>query len=814
MDIRPDNLSENKNLTKTESINKSESINKTKEQNLNKELLDYSQMLRDRNIEGTAINVTSLKYEEDLGRIERKMPDVYNKPFTGELSRAIGELANDRGKKSEYFLPVAELADKLISQDLDVAQKAQTLSLLLEKAAYYLNNRPGSIFSRQRRKRRTACEKLFSGAVRFLSDAPLDFWFPLKQKVDQLSENSVNGRQNPEARVIKQKLGYFLSDDFVSAAVAKDNLKKLPAGKKSKEVLDVYTKTEGIKALLTNKMPPYPGKKAGSKKLRAFEKEIFETGILISEYYRKLTDSCNKALDIAKLDEMTRKDIAAIRDDALHMGKVFANGIADFLEENNPDSNTTWQEALARKCSVIPQLRDTDVEKMGQGTSIVYKLEKDGETKYFKKDELMAKGPREAWTTVLKDARESRFYKKEYEDRLRKIEAALDKELQSVKEAKTDKEKHDREARFFRDVLYALSNQGEHLLQNAHSLDKKYAEKHPFLKVLQKVKTNSNFGNFMDEVLDEYYKRANSYYLATDCAHIQAGKNLSNRNVATYRMASMLGISRLVVRSDTADVYDGKERIQGMMMAEAQGKEAFIHKQDNELTYSLEAVSELLTMQVFDYICGQIDRNTGNYFLKEKNGELINLQMIDNDMAMGNLMPEDIKGRLQRLLPPDAKIIRALPEDVKNRIKEISRLGVGYLKVFLGDILDTDELKAAQARLDVVAGMILEDEKALKDLVPAPEDVQSLDEQEMVQWREAELSNRPDLKEVYYMYSLYEEVEDNFKAQSIIKDFDDYFEAKSMNFTYLHPNNMMHIDDVKEIIENERKKWDKQHSRK
>ena len=352
------------------------------------------------------------------------------------------------------------------------------------------------------------------------------------------------------------------------------------------------------------------------------------------------------------------------------------------------------------------------------------------------------------------------------------------------------------------------------MLKNAKDIDKKYTEKHPFLKILQKVKSNSDFGNFLGDVLDDYYKRANAFLLATDCAHIQPGKNLSDRNVATYRMASIMGISRLVVRSDTADVYDGKERTQGMMMEEAKGEEAFRHTSDTELTYSLEAVSDLLTMQVFDYICGQIDRHTGNYFLKEKNGKLINLQMIDNDMAMGNLMPEDIQGRLHKLLPPDKKTIRALPEDVKKRIKEISAFGVEYLKVFLGDILDTDELNAAQARLDVVANMIREDEEALKDEIPAPGDEQSLDEEEMVKWREAELSSRPDLKEVYYMHSLYEEVIDDFKAQNIISDFDDDFVEKYTNFTYLHPNNMMHIDDVEEIIEKERKKWDKQHSRK
>ena len=138
---------------------------------------------------------------------------------------------------------------------------------------------------------------------------------------------------------------------------------------------------------------------------------------------------------------------------------------------------------------------------------------------------------------------------------------------------------------------------------------------------------------------------------------------------------------------------------------------------------------------------------------------------------------------------------------------------------FFGGMFDFNgdgETDAAEQALGfiILDDMIREDEEALKDEIPAPGDEQSLDEEDMVKWREAELSSRPDLKEVYYMHSLYEEVIDDFNAQNIIIDFDDYFVEKYTNFTYLHPNNMMHIDDVDEIIEKERKKWDKQHSRK
>ncbi|MCR5404120.1 MAG: hypothetical protein K6E91_09950 [Butyrivibrio sp.] len=147
MDVRIDNLTKNKNLIE------SESINKTREQELNKELFDNKQIINEINIEGKEKTVPDSRHEQDLELIEKRMPPVYNRPFTGELSRAIGQLANDRGKKSEYFAPVSELAGKLLTENLDVKERAATLSDLLEKAAYYLNNRGSSIFSRQRGRR-------------------------------------------------------------------------------------------------------------------------------------------------------------------------------------------------------------------------------------------------------------------------------------------------------------------------------------------------------------------------------------------------------------------------------------------------------------------------------------------------------------------------------------------------------------------------------------------------------------------------------------------------------------------------------------
>lgn len=133
--------------------------------------------------------------------------------------------------------------------------------------------------------------------------------------------------------------------------------------------------------------------------------------------------------------------------------------------------------------------------------------------------------------------------------------------------------------------------------------------------------------------------------------------NQSNRNVATSRVAQLLGIGGIVEESKNVNVVDKKtgQTKKGILMSRAKGKEAkkvYANLADN-VTQKLDSIQarsdmverlfapsvqkELCSLQVLDYLCAQGDRNRGNYFLeydKEKQ-QYTHVHGIDNDLSFG-----------------------------------------------------------------------------------------------------------------------------------------------------------------------------------
>lgn len=133
--------------------------------------------------------------------------------------------------------------------------------------------------------------------------------------------------------------------------------------------------------------------------------------------------------------------------------------------------------------------------------------------------------------------------------------------------------------------------------------------------------------------------------------------NMTRRNVATSRMAALLGVGNLVAKSETAEIYDEAtgSTIRGNLMEQARGQmsgndlTAKAKEDKKTITYSstkerpdvlLNSTGnfqrDLCSLQVFDNICGQIDRHGGNFLVTQnEQGELSDLQGIDNDGAFG-----------------------------------------------------------------------------------------------------------------------------------------------------------------------------------
>ena len=134
-----------------------------------------------------------------------------------------------------------------------------------------------------------------------------------------------------------------------------------------------------------------------------------------------------------------------------------------------------------------------------------------------------------------------------------------------------------------------------------------------------------------------------------DTAGIEAGEAISNRNVSTSRMANRLGMSGMIAKSETVLIRkdDGlvvrtnsMEGVKGMTMGEL---EQYANAEGITLKLSDNAIKQLYQLQVFDLICGQIDRHMNNYIPSyEVTGEneytITSVKGIDNDLSFGPLL--------------------------------------------------------------------------------------------------------------------------------------------------------------------------------
>ena len=130
--------------------------------------------------------------------------------------------------------------------------------------------------------------------------------------------------------------------------------------------------------------------------------------------------------------------------------------------------------------------------------------------------------------------------------------------------------------------------------------------------------------------------------------------SMSNRNIATSRVANLIGLGDIVAQSTAAVVKDkktGKERkgslmtlangveMKGEVSQKISGKMKMVsdigtREQMAKATIAPSMQKELSSLQILDYLCAQGDRHTGNYFVTQgKDGRYAHIQGIDNDMS-------------------------------------------------------------------------------------------------------------------------------------------------------------------------------------
>lgn len=182
------------------------------------------------------------------------------------------------------------------------------------------------------------------------------------------------------------------------------------------------------------------------------------------------------------------------------------------------------------------------------------------------------------------------------------------------------------------------------------------------------------------------------------------GDELTARNIATSRMAELLGIGHIVAHSEKMQVLSDDGRVmKGCFMEMAKGidlnsKDEKVQAmiQQVELTNTPSLVKDFTTLEAFDFICAQNDRHGFNmlYQLSEPdaNGKrsIVGIQGIDNDLSFGD---EADQMSVHQGLMEDMVFI---DKELAGKIRDLDR---DSLQFALGDLLGKDQIDAMAKRV-------------------------------------------------------------------------------------------------------------------
>ena len=197
---------------------------------------------------------------------------------------------------------------------------------------------------------------------------------------------------------------------------------------------------------------------------------------------------------------------------------------------------------------------------------------------------------------------------------------------------------------------------------------------------------------------------------------MKEGERFDQRNSAMSAVADVLGVPNLIARSRNMKFRDSKGNVvEGTFMDVAKGTDLGGGKNENAQKLSdqpfkgagSEGLRQLCDLQVLDYICGNIDRHSGNIVYElDKDGKIISVQGIDNDTSFTRFHPEN---RDLNDLMTAPKNMRVISKSMRDKIMNMDE---AMLKFSLrGRGLSEEEMDASVERLKITKKAIKESEK-------------------------------------------------------------------------------------------------------
>lgn len=483
-------------------------------------------------------------------------------------------------------------------------------------------------------------------------------------------------------------------------------------GFKKKDSQEMQDIKDGLSTLST-----YLSTQTISIREDAFEAQLQN----VKEYYDSLINSCTRYVSSKNPYTSSGKARLALVKRVLSQAQkerelLYASAHAIFEHASEEqDASISWLNILGDIRSPLINIDRLETEEVGNGTSHVWKFSQGSENVYFKPTE---KRPSSNYSVVLdqcirQHATEESPMKTAF-DSLRSINvvdlepfieymATVDVRHPLKPADLTSQDPHTRQAA--EQILQQLLKSADYLFV--------YPAR---LRSVAYFHSPEGFAALYELAKDT--SKSSTLAFVSGKAGIDEGSLISTRNVATSRVASLLGVSDLFAKSRTVVVEKSGEKIAGNLMIEAHGAafhQLMTEAQDQNIptSYSPETIRQLTILQIMDSLCGQYDRNLSNFLCQyqENNGQRImtGLTAIDNDIAFGKLGFQQIKSNgkaFRSLLVSSESETCSLPAIDREFYENFKSLTPEILEFSLSDLLSRQELDALNDRLQGIKDIL------------------------------------------------------------------------------------------------------------
>lgn len=273
-------------------------------------------------------------------------------------------------------------------------------------------------------------------------------------------------------------------------------------------------------------------------------------------------------------------------------------------------------------------------------------------------------------------------------------------------------------------VIEAILNSGKTDRDSIYSIVNGDRNKYGFSEDSEAVKFAVEISKLMGAIKTGY-----DNIFQSDLTNVESDRvNMNAHNVATSRIADLFGRGDLIAKSEMAVVKEygnNTERV-GSVMEGVEGEDAITTLRKDLGKYSKDEgrkltpkefkdkvaglikgdfQRDLSDLQVIDYLCGQIDRHFGNYFVqKDSKGDYIGVKGIDNDLSFGNMKEREkaynygIHGRV--VVDSSANLI--IPHMSLELAIRINMINDSMVKYALMDLIAKPEIAAFCERLSLL----------------------------------------------------------------------------------------------------------------